>query len=45
MILVPITEDAQFIDYVNNLANSDPGISSLPPASMVEAVSSINVKK
>ena len=45
VILVPITEDAQFIDYVNNLANSDPGISSLPPASMVEAVSSINVKK
>jgi hypothetical protein len=45
VILVPITEDAQFIDYVNNLANSDLGISSLPPASMVEAVSSINVKK
>jgi hypothetical protein len=45
VILVPITEDAQFIDYVNNLARSDLGISSLPPESVVKAVSSINVKK
>jgi hypothetical protein len=47
VILVPITEDAQFIDYVNKLVNSgyrsDPGISSLPPDSEVEAVSSITV--
>jgi hypothetical protein len=48
VILVPITEDAQFIDYVNNLVHSnyksDPGVSSLPPDSKVEAVSSVTVK-
>ena len=45
VILVPITEDAQFIDYVKNLGRSDPGISSLPPGSVVKAVSSFIVKE
>lgn len=46
LILVPITDDAQFIDYVDRKyqTGADPGISSLPPLGVLETICQINVQ-
>jgi hypothetical protein len=45
LILVPVTDDAQFIDYFNRKNRTDdPGISSLPSLATIKAISEVNVE-
>jgi hypothetical protein len=46
LILVPVTDDAQFIDYlkIKEQTGADPGISSLPPLAVLETVCPMYVK-
>jgi hypothetical protein len=46
LIIVPVTDDAQFIDYVKlkHQTGADPGISSLPPLAELKTICQIEVK-